>query len=212
MTADMRSSLMRCALASFPRSGNTWVRYMIEEVTGLQSGSIYDDRVLPRGRNGIIIKTHALDSFNYDSAVHIVRNPYDAISSYYHWREDIAGEAGLDWDKHALEAAAAWEAHCLHWLKAPYPVCRIRYEDLVSDATNVLVTVIEWLGQTASRERIQEVVRQATIENMRKLTPLGKRFFRGASSSGRQAYSPQVLTSLCERLHDLLLMFGYQPL
>ena len=31
------------ALASFPGSGNTWVRYLIERATGIYTGSYYDD-------------------------------------------------------------------------------------------------------------------------------------------------------------------------
>ena len=34
------------ALASFPGSGNTWVRYLIERATGIYTGSIYNDKDL----------------------------------------------------------------------------------------------------------------------------------------------------------------------
>ena len=30
-------------LASFPSSGNTWIRYMLEGATGIFTGSLYDD-------------------------------------------------------------------------------------------------------------------------------------------------------------------------
>ena len=53
-------------------------------VTKKNSGSIYRDRVMPRGDDGVVIKTHALDAHRYTRAVHIVRNPFDAIASYYH--------------------------------------------------------------------------------------------------------------------------------
>ena len=39
-------SLPRTALASFPGSGNTWTRYLIEGATGVFTGSIYLDKVL----------------------------------------------------------------------------------------------------------------------------------------------------------------------
>ncbi|MEA5596130.1 hypothetical protein [Rivularia sp. UHCC 0363] len=78
----------RIALASFPRSGNTWFRFLIEESTGVKTGSIYDDRVMTRGLEGIVIKTttHQLDSSRYTKAIHIIRNPFDAIESYYSWK------------------------------------------------------------------------------------------------------------------------------
>lgn len=69
----------RIALASFPRSGNTWVRFLLENATGQPCGSLYRDRVMPRGEDGIAIKTHELDSSRYARAIHLVRNPFDAI-------------------------------------------------------------------------------------------------------------------------------------
>ena len=34
---------LRSTLASFPGSGNTWVRHMIEQATGIYTGSVYAD-------------------------------------------------------------------------------------------------------------------------------------------------------------------------
>ncbi|XP_071824642.1 WSCD family member GA21586-like isoform X3 [Apostichopus japonicus] len=42
-------SLAVVALASLPGSGNTWLRYLIERVTGIYTGSIYNDRTLSVG-------------------------------------------------------------------------------------------------------------------------------------------------------------------
>ncbi len=36
-------SLPLIGLASFPRSGNTWIRYLIEGATGIFTGSFYDN-------------------------------------------------------------------------------------------------------------------------------------------------------------------------
>ena len=36
------------ALASFPGSGNTWVRYLLQQATGIITGSIYKDHALLR--------------------------------------------------------------------------------------------------------------------------------------------------------------------
>jgi len=36
-------SLKPIALASYPGSGNTWVRWMIEAASGISTGSIYND-------------------------------------------------------------------------------------------------------------------------------------------------------------------------
>ena len=102
------------ALASFPGSGNTWVRYLIEGATGVYTGSIFNDRsILRAGHYGegrdykdgstIMQKTHHrslyLDKYKgYElkwrethimtfqgRAVLVVRNPYKAILSYWNF-------------------------------------------------------------------------------------------------------------------------------
>lgn len=39
----VKHSLPPVALASYPGSGNTWVRYLIEAASGVYTGSIYKD-------------------------------------------------------------------------------------------------------------------------------------------------------------------------
>ncbi len=41
-------SLPPVGLASYPSSGNTWLRYLIEAASGIFTGSLYDDVVLKR--------------------------------------------------------------------------------------------------------------------------------------------------------------------
>lgn len=90
------------ALVSFHGSGNTWVRHLIEQATGVFTGSIYCDpglKVAFPGEsvissNVIVTKTHRCDSMElpddimmftgkriYDKAILLVRNPYDALIS-----------------------------------------------------------------------------------------------------------------------------------
>lgn len=41
---SMRNRQYRVALASFPGSGNTWLRYLLQQATGILTGSVYDDQ------------------------------------------------------------------------------------------------------------------------------------------------------------------------
>ena len=90
------------ALISFHGSGNTWVRYLLEQATGVYTGSIYCDRTLKLEFPGeqivsgsvVAVKTHqcdttelpkdvqlALGKQRYDRAILLVRNPFDALIS-----------------------------------------------------------------------------------------------------------------------------------
>lgn len=90
------------ALVSFHGSGNTWLRYLLEQATGVYTGSIYCDNVLKAvfpgesiaSGNVVVIKTHHADTRTlpkdiqlstgremYHKAIVLVRDPYDALVS-----------------------------------------------------------------------------------------------------------------------------------
>ena len=90
------------ALVSFPGSGNSWTRHLLEQATGIYTGSIYCDTTLKAFFPGeytvsgdvLAVKTHQSDSVNlpshvqkqmgkktFDKGILIVRDPYDALVS-----------------------------------------------------------------------------------------------------------------------------------
>ena len=79
-------------LQSYPGSGNTWVRHLIEELTGVFTGSVYCDQLLiASGMWGegmdtqyvSVVKDH-MPSYRLkrSAIIGIVRNPYHAIMSF----------------------------------------------------------------------------------------------------------------------------------
>lgn len=193
----------RTALASFPRSGNTWVRYLLESATGELCGSVYQDRIMPRGGSGIVIKTHELNSEIYTRAVHLIRNPFDAIKSYYHWKLDVAQLKDVDWDQHVRASAIQWRTHTDHWLNAKCHIHRLRFEDLHLNPAAELEKLMAWLGyQHVPYSKIVSAVESAGIERMRELNPrLGAAFFRqGQVGKSQEYYS----TAQCQFIKSLL--------
>ncbi|KAL4237394.1 hypothetical protein ACF0H5_002112 [Mactra antiquata] len=82
-------------LMSFPGSGNTWTRHLIQQMSGLATSSCYCDDMLRS--NGfpfechhelfktIVVKTHEFkhaQEYNFEKIILLIRNPYDAILSY----------------------------------------------------------------------------------------------------------------------------------
>lgn len=97
---DRKSPIV--ALVSFPGSGNTWLRYLLEQATGVYTGSLYCDHSLKAMFPGeylvsgsvLVVKTHHGDTRElpedvqaatgkkfFDRAVVVVRDPYDALVS-----------------------------------------------------------------------------------------------------------------------------------
>ncbi|KAA8586372.1 hypothetical protein FQN60_000208, partial [Etheostoma spectabile] len=96
MFLPQRSSSL-VALSSFPGAGNTWVRHLIELVTGYYTGSFYFDGTLyNRGFKGekdywksgrsICVKTHESGQKEiemFDSAILLIRNPYRSLMAEF---------------------------------------------------------------------------------------------------------------------------------
>ena len=83
------------ALVSFPGSGNSWVRVLLEETTGIYTGSVYCDKhylfsgMIGEGvstENVIAIKSHlSVDEMvSYcKKVIYVIRNPLNAIVAEY---------------------------------------------------------------------------------------------------------------------------------
>lgn len=83
------------ALVSYPGSGNSWARVLLEEATGIYTGSVYCDKhylfsgMIGEGvstENVIAIKCHLSveETVQYSKKViYIIRNPFKAIVSEY---------------------------------------------------------------------------------------------------------------------------------
>ena len=110
------------ALVSFPGSGNTWMRYLIEQATGVFTGSIYCDKALKMVHPGehivtgnvIVVKTHQAEATlvpisqemfgkaHYNQAIFLIRNPYDALLSEANRRWGGYGHTGLATEKNFI--------------------------------------------------------------------------------------------------------------
>ena len=149
-------------LASFPRSGNTFLRNVLFEVYGLKSSEFFLDTAHPLEdgyREYPFIKTHELpsnlDEFDPDiPVVYLVRDGRDAVCSMAHHRSDLISP-GSNYRQNLKEAIIAargsffggWSRNAEEWLERADLI--IRFEDLIRDPIN-------------------------TVEKLRKIYPLPK--------------------------------------
>lgn len=201
----------RTALTSFPRSGNTWMRALLEEATGEQTGSVYRDVVMPRGWNGIAVKTHETDRERYTRALHLVRDPRDVVLSYYHWKRDIAGRDPR-WNQHVQATVRGWCSHTRHWLAFDGPYHRVRFEDLREDPPGTLTDVLDWMDIPATDEAIQEAVERTRLDRMRRRADgdTGDAFFRkGRTGEGVETLPPEASETIMSEAGELMETLGY---
>lgn len=181
-------------LVSYPKSGNTWVRFLIanlvhttEPVTFLNMEqylpSIYiladrQLRAIPRPR---MLKSHECFHPRYRNVIYIVRDPRDVAVSYYHYnlkkRLLAPGCSFEEYMPHYLAddldmRCGAWGDHVMSWLsmaETREKFLLLRYEDMIADTEAVLIRVAEFLGIPATEARLKRAVELSSAGRMRDL-------------------------------------------
>ena len=181
-------------LVSFPRSGNTWTRFLVcnlinpdDPVNFAQLESripeIYDVtdrdlRAFPRPR---IIKSHECFDPRYKKIVYIVRDPRDVLISYYEFqlkRRVISEELSLeDFVPRFIESeiepkTGSWRDHVVSWTATrggQKNFLLLRYEDMLADTQKESTKIAAFLGLDSSPERIARAVALSSADRMRKL-------------------------------------------
>ncbi|KAH8918771.1 UAA-domain-containing protein [Atractiella rhizophila] len=168
-------STPKTGLVTFPRSGNSYIRSLLEKTTGFRTSSIYCDPALRKTFLGEcdrtekwLIKTHypvltgdVIEDYwrQWDQTVHLVRNPIDAIYSYWNFRHAPKNEAGeRDHSWHSENDfiplsqwtqisgfADQWIQHTNYWDDAPIATHVMRYEDLRSNTLTEMLGLLAFL-------------------------------------------------------------------
>lgn len=166
-------------LASFPRSGNTFLRNVLFDVYGIASSEFHmetDKKVLKNFSSFPVVKTHLLPhqlpkSLQSKKSVYIIRDGRDALVSIAHHRKDIIAP-GSNYYKNLAEAILArggsffggWSVNVEKWTEKADIV--IRFEDLIKDP----------LGQIERLREIMELpdpnlAKLPTFQSLKKGTP-----------------------------------------
>jgi hypothetical protein len=180
-------------LVSFPKSGNTWTRFLIanlmhpEEPVGFENihrlvpdpyataKRDFDRMVRPR-----IIKSHECFEPRYPKVMYIVRDPRDVVISQYHYHRKCKKiEDGYPMDKFVARFVTgdtcphgSWGENVGTWLTARHNDSRfllLRYEDMVADPRRELARVAAFMNLPADPERVSKAVERSSAEQMRKL-------------------------------------------
>jgi hypothetical protein len=176
-------------LASYPKSGNTWVKFMLAQLlTGATADFDSVERVIPDigGHRDLprllpegarLIKTHEPRrppwGRYYKRAIYIVRDGRDVAVSYYFsmlrtglYEGEFPGflERFLEGD---IGGFGPWHDHVASWLDGAGDTLIVRYEGLLDDATLEMKRIADHLGLSASAEALDRIVADNTADAMR---------------------------------------------
>lgn len=183
-------------LASYPRSGNTWLRAIIHYVeSGREPRSlaeldtsvpdahyrVLESQLMPAPR--YVVKTHDVFRGQFQRAVYVVRNPLDALESHYRYIQKT-DDPDLPIDRFARDAVCgriwpgSWSEHVTSWTDhtddTAHDVSTIRYEDLVAHRSESVETLARALGW-ADLEAAHSALRRFSVEKMKQLEATGNR-------------------------------------
>jgi hypothetical protein len=182
-------------VVSYPRSGNTWTRFLIANLLHPESNVSFTniERLIPdtasqsnlalkRTPRPRVIKTHQYFDHRYGRMIYIVRDPRDVALSYYHFQRkyrQIADDYPLetyvdDFVSGNLISAdwGTWEENVASWLYTrgrSSNFLLLRYEDMIADTARELVRIARHLGVEASPERLQIVIERCSADRMREM-------------------------------------------
>lgn len=203
------AEMSKTLLVSYPRSGNTLMRTLLEKVTGVVTGSdTRPDRFLSlelAERHNLVgegvthpsmvafVKTHWPERtgnqvFKGKRAILLVRNPYDAIDSYWNLNmtkshtktvtESVYERFQNKFERLARNEIRVWLKFQDFWLRqAGIPVLLVRFEDLVRNPVEQLARTIMFASAVNElapfwKERIDYVVHGCdSIERMGSYKP-----------------------------------------
>jgi hypothetical protein len=187
--------------ASFERSGNTWLRFVLMEIlTKDNAGFLNVNQILPEmgthreskpvlPNGGRVIKTHEQYRSEYKRAIYLMRDLRDVMLS--NWARDkemgfsqyFDNGQGMDgyiesFVKGKVTRFGSWQAHVDSWLNCPLAkngnLLVVRYEDLRRDTETGLLEMLEFLGIPADRERVRLAVENNSLRAMREKEDLAK--------------------------------------
>jgi sulfotransferase family protein len=182
-------------LVSFPRSGNTWARFLIgnliygdDPITFVNVDSripdiyVLPDRSLRRIPRPRVLKSHEPFDYRYRRVIYIVRDPRDVAVSTYHYevkRRDIPDTYHMD-EFLALFLAGddrvgswgSWREHVVSWLATRGEgrhFLFLRYEDMLENPEHELAKVALLLNIDPTPERLARAVELSSADRMRGL-------------------------------------------
>ena len=195
-------------LASYPRSGNTWCRFLLGEIlSDRKTGFDSIDKTVPQvgfhqialpllpGR-GRLIKTHEQYRKEYAKAVYLVRDVRDVVLSYYDRGkylgvfDHIAFDAFLPmFLQGETNTVGSWPSHVRAWLESPLAqsgkLLVIKFEDMRQHTEATLGRILEFLAVPVDTLRIRNAIAANSVAGMKVKEDRSRVLPKSPDESGR---------------------------
>jgi hypothetical protein len=175
-------------LVSYPKSGNTWLRFLIGNYLthnkcdfnncGEIVPDMYHNPVPIELQRPRIIKSHSPFTSEYSRVIYIVRDGRDVAVSYYYYALKFGfidsntqfTDFLLQFNAGTLDDFTPWNHHINLWLdRAKQDFLLIKYEDLKANTIHELTRVLKFANLPIDSNRLISAVKSSEFGNMQKL-------------------------------------------
>ena len=180
-------------IVSFPKSGNTWTRFLIANLLHPEEPANFGniDRLIPESQGLTrkqlgavprprILKSHEYFDARFRKVIYIVRDPRDVAVSQFHFfrkRRRIADDDSIEQFVTRFVAGetcdyGSWGTNVASWLATRQnspAFLLLRYEDMVAQTSAELARIASFLGMRATPELVAQAVERSSADQMRKL-------------------------------------------
>ncbi|HTU42198.1 MAG TPA: sulfotransferase domain-containing protein [Candidatus Aquilonibacter sp.] len=226
-------------VASYPRSGNTWLRFMLYEILVGQSSSFVNIRQLVPdigqqdaaspllAQGGRLIKTHEPYRREYKKAIYLVRDARDVALSEFAYQKAL-GVIPDDFELYLqrflrgrVNPFGSWVEHVNSWMKAKddedAEILLVHYDKLRRDPEESLAAMMEFLAVTVERQTIQRAISNNSLKKMQekekanpqKASAKGRFVREGSVGGWSQAFTPAQALVFEQHTGTVLQRLGY---
>lgn len=225
-------------LVSYPRSGNTWVRFLLANVIERDTEQPIDfhsvHSVIPD--YGIqdhyqfiealadprIMKSHSAFDSRFHRVIYLVRDGRDVMVSYYDYETKHRRFDGSfqDFMLASQLPYGRWADHVQSWLnvRERTDLLVVRYEDLLQDTGPELERMTRFVGISSTPDTLERAVRLSVFDQMQKLEetrgrPYGDTAYRfvrrGTAGQWDNEFDEEARAIFKSQANSQLLELGY---
>lgn len=176
-------------LVSYPRSGSTWLRFLLGNLLTYGTQTKIDffsvrwmipDVHVPEQRATLsalpsprLIKSHSQLNPEYPRVVYLVRDGRDVYASYYHYLSEQGQFEGsfTEFLRRENLPYGLWHEHVESWLatQRDASLLLVRYEDLLAHPHDELERIAAFIDLDPSPAQVNHAVENSSLTRMRKI-------------------------------------------
>jgi len=223
-------------IVSYPRSGNTWVRFIIANLLSpndkIGFNEIHQNSPPISTAKDIInnltrprfIKSHQPLLNLYPRILYLVRHPGDVVVSYYYFNLEknwFNGSISEFIRSRRISVFGKWNWNdhvrlAIDFVKNnPDRIFIVKYEDLLTRPEKIIIRFTRFAGISANHDQIEKVINKCSFEDLTKIekkygSPDKVNMFRqGQANKWIETLEAEDCSFLKQKYHREMSYFGY---